>query len=244
MTSIIKAERLKLRHTFGGVIAICAPIATLLLALLLTGGMNNAMPSGAWNWWYIMLLPGMLSVLCHLSVKKDGKLKFQNMLSLEIDLRKGWIGKILYCSINLLIANAIIFLGATLGGALFGSAISIGGGAAAAILLTVSYIWQVPLYMYLSAKFGLFASIFTSMVMSVGGVVTLADKPNWWMCPSSIPIRLMCPPLGLQPNGLPIPSGSELFNTNVIIPGIILSVLWFVAFTIITTRWFARTEVK
>lgn len=244
MLKIIKSEHIKLKHTFGGLLPLIAPVVILLIALLLTGGLDNAFPAGAWNWWYIMFLPGMLSVLCYLCVKKDKKVKYYNIRLLHTAPEKSWIGKIIYCSLGLLFSNFLIFLGTFAGGSIFGSTISLGGGLAGAFLLSLSYLWEIPLFLFLSARFGMFASIFTSMLLSVFGVAALADGNFWWTFPASVPIRLMCPVLGILPNGLPIPPGSTLYDTNVILPGIILSIVWFLGMTIGTSLWFKNMEVK
>ncbi len=54
----------------------------------------------------------------------------------------------------------------------------------------------------------------------------------------------MCPTLGLLPNGLNIPAGSELWNPNVILPGILLSLAWFAVIAFLFLIWFEKTEVK
>lgn len=244
MKNIIRAERLKVQHTFSKTLPVVASAITLLLAFALTGGIDNAFPAGAWNWWYCILLPGMLSVLCYLNMSKERKCKYYNLKALPIDERKLLLGKIAYLSLGLLLSNLIIFIGASIGGVMFGTTISIRGGAVGVVLLSISYLWEIPLYLFLSAKFGMFASVFSCMVLSIGGVATVADRSSWWLCPSSVPVRLMCPTLGLLPNGLPVPSKSELLNTNVILPGILISVLWFVGMTLFFTTWFERREAK
>lgn len=244
MRSIIKAEHLKFKRTFGKFLPIIAPIVTLLLVLALTGGLADAFPAGAWNWWYATLLPGTLAVMCYLSVAKDGKNRYYNLKSLSISGRKLILGKIVYLALGLLAANVIIFAGATIGGAILGTTISVGGAAIATILLTISYLWEIPVYLFLSARFGMFADIFLCMVISIGGVATVADKGAWWLCPSSIPVRLMCPTLGLLPNGLPIPAGSELWSTSIVLPGVLLSLVWFVVCAFLFEFWFEKMEVK
>ena len=244
MSSIIKAEHLKCKRTFTKYLPVIAPIITLLLVLALTGGLENAFPAGAWNWWYATLLPGALAVICYLSIGKDRKNRYYNLKSLPVSGQKLIFGKMIYIASGLLAANVIIFLGTTIGGALFGTTISIEGAAAATILLTVSYLWEIPVYLFLSARFGMFADIFVCMVISIGGVATVADKSSWWICPSSIPVRLMCPTLGLLPNGLPIPAESELWGTSVILPGVILALGWFTVCAVILNLWFGKIEVK
>lgn len=244
MNNIIQAEHLKGRHTFGTYLPVIAPMATLLLVLVLTRGAANAFPAGAWNWWYATLLPGTLAVMCDLSVAKDRRTRYYNLKSLSVSGRKLILGKILYLALGLFAANGILFVGASIGGAVFGTTIPVGSAAIAALLLTVSYLWEIPVYLFLSARFGIFADIFLCMVLSIGGVTTVADRGSWWLCPSSIPVRLMCPTLGLLPNGLPIPAGSELWNTHVILPGILLSLAWFAGSAMLFAFWFEKMEVK
>lgn len=243
MKNIIKAEQIKFQHTFSKTLPVIAPALTLLLVFLLTGGMENAFPAGAWNWWYFMLLPGMLSILCCLNISKEKKCKYYNLKALPVDEKRLLLGKIIYLSKGLFLSNLIIFTGASIGGAIFGTAISIPAGVIGAVLLSVSYLWEIPLYLFLSAEFGMFVGVFSCMVLSIGGVAA-ADRSSWWLCPSAIPIRLMCPTLGLLPNGLPVPNGSELLNINVILPGILISALWFAGMIFLFTTWFVRREAK
>lgn len=244
MVNIVKAEHLKMKRTFGKMIPLFAPCIILLIALLLTGGLGNAFPAGAWNWWYTIFLPSALAIACYLNVKKDKKIKYYGIFLLDTSKQKSWFGKVIYCSIGLLIANFTILLGTFIGGTIFGTTIPFWGGIAGALLLSLSYMWEVPLFLFLSAKFGMFASVFTSVILSVSGVITIADSNIWWAYPASIPIRLMCPVLGILPNGLPIPSGSELNDPSVILPGIILSLVWLAIFAIGTSIWFNRREEK
>lgn len=244
MGSIIKVEHLKFKRTFSKFLPVISPMVTLLLVLVLTGGLADAFPAGAWNWWYATLLPGTMAVMCYLSIAKDRKNRYYNLKSLSVSGRKLIFGKIVYLALGLFVANVIIFAGATIGGAIFGTTISVDSAIIATILLTISYLWEIPVYLFLSAQLGMFAEIFFCMVISIGGVATVADRSSWWLCPSSIPIRLMCPTLGLLPNGLPIPAGSELWSISVILPGILLSLVWFVVCTVLFEIWFEKMEVK
>lgn len=244
MKSIVKAEQLKYQRTFGKMLPVIAPMVTLLLVLALTGGLENTFPAGAWNWWYATLLPGMLAVMCYLNITKEKKNRYYHLNTLAISRKKLILGKIAHLSKGLFIANLILFAGATIGGELLGTTISIRGATVGIFLLTISYLWEIPLYLFLSARFGMFADIFLCMVITIGGVATLADRNLWWICPSSIPIRLMCPTLGLLPNGLNIPVGSELLNTNVILPGILLSLVWFAVIAFLFLIWFEKMEVR
>lgn len=244
MKHILYAEYIKHQHTLGKTIPIIAPVITLLLVLILTGGMDNAFPAGAWNWWYATLLPGMLAVMAYLNIALEKKNRYYYLIILSVSKKKLMLGKIIYLSLALFLANVILFIGAAIGGVFWGTTISIDGAAFGMLLLTVSYLWEIPFYLFLSARFGMFADIFLCMAISIGGVVTVSDTNFWWTCPSAIPIRLMCPTLGLLPNGLSVPIDSILQNTNVILPGILLSLVWFVIAAFLFLNWFNRMEVK
>lgn len=244
MRSIIKAERIKFRHTFSGALPVAAPVITLLLAFVLTGGMRDAFPAGAWNWWYSLLLPGMLSVSCYLNIAKERKCKYYNLKVLPIDEKKLLLGKIANISFGLLLSNLVIFAGASIGGEILGTTISVSGGAAGVVLLSVCYLWEIPLYLFLSVRSGMFASVFCCIILSASGVAVVADGSFWWTLPSSVPVRLMCPVLGLLPNGLPVPGGSTLQDPGVIVPGVIISLFWFAGMTLLFVSWFVRREAE
>lgn len=242
MLKMIKAEHLKSRHSFGKHLPVIFPIFTLLLVYCLMNG--NMMPEGTWNWWYAMLLPGMLAILCHLGMTKEKKMHYFNLYCLSIPVSKYLMGKMIYWGFCLLLANFLIFIGTWIVGDFFGTTISVIEGLCGFVLLTITYLWEIPLYMLLSARFGMFTSIFSCMVLTVGSVVAIAHSRLWWVLPSAIPIRLMCPVLGIMPNGLLVPEGSKLFDTSVILIGIFLSLAWFALMSYFVILWFKRKVAK
>lgn len=228
----VKAESIKLRHTFGKILPVAAPLFTILLAFSLTGGgQGKALPIGAWNWWYTLLLPGMLAVLCYLGIRKDKKIGDYHIWMQPEPVGKCLAGKITYYVLALVTANFLLFGGVLLCGKLFGSTIGGWEGFCGFLLLSIASLWEIPLYMLLSSRFGMFATVFSCVVLSLGGVGSVADTNLWWLCPSAVPSRLMCPVLGILPNGLPVPADSSLWNRNVILPGILISMSWFILLT-------------
>ena len=244
MNNVIKAEHLKWRHTFGRMLPVVAPVVTMVLVLVLTGGIANAFPAGAWNWWYAALLPGMLAVMCYLNISKEKRNRYYHLTMLPVEKKRLMTGKIIYLALGMLLANVIVFAGSAAGGEILGTTISVRGAAAGIFLLTVTYLWEIPLYLFLSVRFGMFADVFLCVVITAGGVAALPDTSFWWVVPSSIPVRLMCPVMGLLPNGLGVPAGSELLDTDVILPGVLLSLAWFVIILVLFLRWFDQREVK
>ena len=59
MLGIIRSELLKMRHTFSMKLIILAPLVTLLLGYLLSG---SYVQLSAYNWWYSMILPLVVSL--------------------------------------------------------------------------------------------------------------------------------------------------------------------------------------
>ena len=72
MEAYFKSEYLKIKHTFIGKLIFIAPIFAILFPLGLT---PSYFQIDAYNWWYSILLPGMVSLLCTLVAVKDKKMK-------------------------------------------------------------------------------------------------------------------------------------------------------------------------
>jgi len=244
MRHILFSERLKARHSFAAALPLAAPMLTLALVFVLTGGMEEAFSAAAWNWWYIMLLPGMLSVLCCLNMAGEKSCRYYNLKVLSVPERKLLLGKIAYLSLCLLLSNAVLFAGVSVGGSLPGSSISLRGGMEAAVLLSLTFLWALPVYLFLSARFGLFAAVFSCLLLSACGALAAPEGGLWWTLPPAIPLRLMCPVLGLHPNGLPLAPESALWAPGVILPGAALSLVWFAVLTALFILWFEKKEVN
>ena len=137
-----------------------------------------------------------------------------------------------------------ILLPAMLADILYGNTIPIVGGLCAAVLLSILYLWEIPLYMLLSYRFGMFVDIFVCFTLSIGATAILANTNLWWLCPAAVPVRLMCPILGILPNGLLVPDGSSLYSTNVILPGIFVSLVWFVLMVYLVMHFFKGKAVE
>lgn len=230
MLAMIRAEQLKMRHTFGGSL----PVAAVLLTLGLVFGLAHRNPYysvNAWNWWYVMLLPGMVSILCHLGMKREKKMHYCNLFSLPFSSQRCFAGKIVFYSLGLSTANLVMAIGTFIADIFWGSYIPLGNEFVAAFVLNICFLWEIPLFMLLSVRFGIFVCLFSGMVLSIGATAVIADGDLWWICPAAIPVRLMCPVLGIMPNGLLVSEGSPLWDTSVILPGIIICLVWFVVFT-------------
>ncbi|MGG2108042.1 lantibiotic immunity ABC transporter MutE/EpiE family permease subunit [Lysinibacillus pakistanensis] len=242
MISIVRAERLKWKKTFIVKLVWLAPIVAIALTALLMGG--SFFQKGAYNWWYTMLLPGALTICCAIVMEKDAKLKYHSILAMPIDLKKIWFGKILACSAWLLFISLIFFTGITAGGILFGNSFSFINSLTGSLLIFVTFLWQIPLCLFLAAKLGTYMAIFINLVGNLAGMIAFANGDFWYSVPYAITARLICPTLKILPNGLPVPEGSPLLSMSVIVPGILIALAWFVLISFFTARWFQKREAK
>ena len=87
----IQAENLKHKRTFTKALIVLAPFVTALINFFapLWFQLNS------YNWWYILLYPGFLTLTCALIEQRDnGKLKYRAVASLPVSQNKVWKAKI------------------------------------------------------------------------------------------------------------------------------------------------------
>lgn len=250
MGSYFKSECLKIKHTFAEKLIFIAPIFAILFPLLLQPAYFEG---NSYNWWYASMLPGMISLGCSLVAVKDKKMKNMAVLSLPIDLKKVWIAKILVCVVIITIASTIHLLGNIIIGNIFGigqlGRVAMISAFLGSLILIVTFLWQAPLCLFLSGKIGMFPTILINLIAYMTLGIIFAVKKVLWITPYAIPARLMCPILRILPNGLPAVPGAttftpELLSGSVILPGIIITIVLFIALTILTAKWYERQEAK
>lgn len=248
MLKYILSENKKTKNTFLNKLVYLVPILTILLSMFLA---VDYFQIDSYNWWYITMLPGSLSLECCLLSRIDGKMKNKAVLSLPIDLKKVWFAKILVGIKNLSISCIIILVCSEIGVVLINLSsmkeIPMTNMIYATILLIITFMWQVPLNIFLENKLGLFGTIILSFGFNIFFGI-MAIKSYWYMIPFSYPSRIMCPVLGVLPNGLLAVPESKTFTPELIsyssIPfSIVVSVLLFLLIAYLTSKWFERKEV-
>lgn len=243
MLNYIKAENLKCNRTFARKLIFIAPIFMVILAYI----SGKYFVEGGFNWWYTIISPGYITLLTALvNQNDDKKLNYRAVYALPVSLQRTWISKVLLICFYVAVSSAIHMTGIIIGKLTYNPAsiIQIHEIVSATFIIIVTSLWQIPLCLFLSKKFG----IMSTVLINVGGGIVLdiimAAKPFWWACPYSYTTRLMCPILGILPNGLMAEKGNSLLNGNVISVGIILSLILFILFLMITAYWFSKQEVK
>ncbi|MDE7284695.1 MAG: lantibiotic immunity ABC transporter MutE/EpiE family permease subunit [Lachnospiraceae bacterium] len=243
MINIVKAEYQKTQSSMRRIFIWAFPMITFTLAFVLTLGMTNSYAESVWNWWYTLLLPGMLAIICHLSMMQEKKTNYYNIMTLSVSKRKLMLGKIIYMGCMILASNMIVFAGASIGGFLLTTRVPLAGAAITVLLLTATQLWEIPVFLFLSERFGMIAELLICLFLTVGGII-FASTGKWYLLVSAIPMRILCPFLHILPNGLPAEYGNPLLDMGVVIPGICLSIIWFVFATLLFLSWFEKREVK
>ena len=242
-------ENIKYRHTITGKLWILMPALTLLLAY---GISQNYGINSAYNWWYTLMLPGTVTLFSCLAGEKDRKIKNRAVLAMPVEMGIVWDSKILACIRILVLSNLAAAAGnLILGGYLVPRfwtdqvmEISPVQTAAAAAVMTVTVLWQVPFCLWLDQKWGLFPALIINMIMNTTGTV-LAVTSYWMLNPWAVLPRLMTAVVGILPNCMPAVPGSATYFPGIkdpssILPGILVTIVWFGVLWVISRIWYKR----
>lgn len=241
MINYLQAEILKQKHRFHVKLLWLSPL--FIIALVLSLGVGNHLKSGAYNWWYTIMLPGTLSMIITSTIAKELKHNRHHLFAVVIDKRKLWVAQILINTIFLLLLNMIFYISTISVGSFLGVSLPLVQCLIGSFVLFVTFAWQIPLLMFASEKIGTISTIISSLLLNIGVGIFCATETYWYV-PFAIPTRLMCPILQVLPNGLPLEMGNELGDRSVIPLGISITVALYFIGSISTTVWFKNREVK
>ncbi|MGL4738936.1 MAG: hypothetical protein ACRCW2_15895 [Cellulosilyticaceae bacterium] len=111
------------------------------------------------------------------------------------------------------------------------------------VILVVTFAWQVPLWMFIGQKMGVALSVLLSVICNMVIACVCAVESFWWI-PFAIPARLMCPTIGVLPNGLLVEESSKyLADPSVIVPGILITIVLYGIVSWMTAYRFGQKEV-
>lgn len=240
MGKYLRSELLKQKRSFQQVLLWLAPLATILLSLLLMRG--KYLQAGAYNWWYILILPGSLTISTALTAVKERRKNRHGLFGIAVQKKKLWTAQALVCTFWLLVTCVLFFVFITIGGFLFGEDISPAQNLAAGIVLFATFAWQVPLWMFLAENTGVVMTVFASLLCNNTAAIVAAGKSCWWI-PFAIPARMMCVCIHVLPNGLPMEAGNPLADSAVVVPAVLSAIAWYAGMLFVTAVWFERREV-
>ncbi|MCM3631876.1 lantibiotic immunity ABC transporter MutE/EpiE family permease subunit [Paenibacillus camelliae] len=239
MLELIKAEFQKSKRTTTNTFVVIAPLFTLFICALWSGGQ-----AGAYNWWYTMFLPGMISIISSQVILREKSLSYKGILLYPINKAAVWLAKILYVSLLVICSNVIFMIGIEVVGIAFGTYIPLSANVLAIVILICTLAFTIPISLFLTVKFNMFVTVLFNIGMSIIGVVSFGSSSFLSSLPYATPSALMVPILRILPNGLPVPSDSELIHNKGIAMDSIINFIVFIILALLTTIWFKRKAVN
>ncbi len=250
--NILESELIKYRRTLVQKFTVLSPLFFVLQASLqkLFMPANYFRPwqlitSLVFNWWPVIFLPlglALLAVLVDSQERKAGD--YRGLRCHNISPAYIWTSKVAAMAIYTLVATAVLLVSTVMaglitakGGVPWGKIIS------ACLVLWVASLPLIPIQLWAATWKGMFSSMAVGFAGMMTGVFA-AQKYYWFVDPWSWGTRMMCPIIGVHPNGTLLLNSSPLWNPSVLLAGLILSLAAFIVITLVTARWFSRREVR
>jgi len=211
MIGIMHSELLKMRHTVTLKLVFFAPFITVLIGYVLS---PHDFQYSAYNWWYTMILPVMVSVWSATTVVREKNTGMQNVILLPVRSEIIWRSKMGAVAMLLLFSNLVLWGMATVTGYFTSATLSAADSLIGCLALFFTYLWQLPLIAWLTDKMGYLFAVFASSVCSIVLSAISAAEPGYIYNPYAIPARVVAPFLKMYPNGLPLESDSPLLQTG------------------------------
>lgn len=233
----LKAEALKHKHTSMLKLSILMPVVCAVMAAVLT---HVYFAVDGYNWWYMMMYTGFIALSGGMIVGKEKKMKNRAILALPCDMGRIWDAKVLYgilasgaaMVLLMILVIVISFLLEHVLNVIFIIRPSLFSQLEAGVLLWLSFCWQIPWCLILAQMLGRTFMFLVHFIFYNVMAIFLSLSPIYMLFPGAIGARMMCPVLGILPNGLPVQSGEmtfapRLMDSSSIPIGMAASVLWF-----------------
>ena len=251
MLNLTQSENLKYRRSFSKKLAIVAPLFFILFACVIRTQVTSQVTqwrlylSMVFNWWPMLFIPLGVALLCALGEVREKKSGgYRSLLANNICVPLFWLSKIAVLAMHLLLTSAILIASVLVAGVILNLGMPpVGTILGASALVWLTSLSLIPMELFLAAWKGTAATVIVGIAGSVAGVLA-ASKSYWALVPWSWPVRLMCPIIGVHPNGTLLEANSPLWNANVIPVGIAASIGFFIATTALTALWFSKREVR
>ncbi|CCQ97695.1 Lantibiotic protection ABC transporter permease subunit, MutE/EpiE family [[Clostridium] ultunense Esp] len=252
MMKILRAESVKYRRTFTRRLVFFAPLFFILIALLqkLFMPVNYLKPwrlllVQAYNWWPVLFIPlgiALFAVLVASQEKRAGN--YRNVKVHPLSPSLIWAGKMIMMAFHTLLATLVLIAAVLISGLITAEGevpwteVFAGG-----FILWVTSLVLIPIQLWAATWKGTLLSMGVGLIGMIAGVVA-APETYWIYVPWSWPTRLMAPIIGVHPNGVPLEASDPLRDPSAIPIGIGLSLAAFILFTLMTSMWFHRREIR
>lgn len=248
MMNYLISENIKYKRTFSRKLIVVVPLFFLVFAFFTQQNLqteDHFFMEMVFNWWPLLFMTIGSALLCTLSNNKDHKAGgYRSLSSHGISIAKLWLSKIIVVAYYLLLSSMLLIAVMYLSGLLFPlSAAPLSEIVTAAIVVWLTSLGMIPIYFFLAEQFGSVVSILAGLIGMIVSVLA-ADQSSWIYVPWSWSLRLMCPIVGVHPNGVALSARDALRDSSVILPGIVVSLIYFCVTLTLTSFWFNRSEVR
>jgi ABC-2 type transport system permease protein len=249
---MIAAERLKYKRSFAKKLALVAPLFFALYGAVIriylpdqTKLPWDLLLSMIFNWWPVLFIPIGIALLCTLAEIREKKAgNYRSLRANHISFVKLWYSRIAVIGFYLLLSSIVLMMAAlAAGGLTSGGALPLAEVVGASLLIWLVSLSLIPIHLFAAARFGAFAGLALGPAAMFAGVLA-APQSYWLFVPWSWPIRLMCPVIGVHPNGVMLDPGDPLLDPSVIPAGLVASLLGLAVFSALTAYWFSKREVR
>lgn len=255
----LQSELLKYRRTFTGKLIVFMPIFFGIYVCVVQVLMQNPLAEAnnnttmgwemllalVFNWWPVIFLPlgfALFAALIAAQEKRAGN--YRSLRAHDVFPIMIWTDKIIGMTIYSFLSTVVLVIVTIISG-IFTAGGSIPFGkilAGSAICWNVSLV-LIPIQLWTATRGGVFLSMGLGFAGMLAGVI-VAPTSFWVIMPWSWATRLMCPVIGIHPNNTILEAGDPLLDTSVIWVGIVVSLIAFFAFSVITSLWFKRMEIQ
>jgi ABC-2 type transport system permease protein len=224
MINVIQSEFLKYKRTFTRKLILFAPLFFILIAL----PQKLFMPADyfrpwqlllyqVYNWWPLIFIPLGIALFAALVESQERKAgNYRSIRAHNVSPSSIWAGKVIVMAAHALLATLVLIVAIIISGLITACGdIPWGKIFAGGFTIWLTSLILIPLQLWMAAWKGTFASMVLGFLGMIAGVVA-APKSYWIYVPWSWPIRLMCPVIGVHPNGIPLEASDSLMNPSVI----------------------------
>lgn len=246
----LKSELLKYRRTLIRKLIIWIPLFFALYSIVIRLLIPSL--SDSWkgilvlvfNWWPMIFLPlgmGLFGSMAAAQEKKTGN--YRALLVHDISPSVFWMHKVAAMAVHSFFSTLVLFISVMIPVLLFSKGeIPISQIITGCMVCWLASLVLIPIQLFAAVWKGILFSMGVAFAGMIAGIIA-ASQSYWFVIPWSLATRLMCPIIGIHPNGTLLNAGDPLLNTSVIPVGIAVSVILLIIITAISGVWFRRREI-
>lgn len=227
---IFKAEMIKEKRGSNQKMLVLVPLFFILFCFLFTllmgasqAGKSNLI-AAAFNWYPIMILPVVVSLLVTNSLKKEQKQNRWLYQIQQVSSKKVILAKFSLAALELfsIVSLSTVLLEISNAG-FFHDTIAQVALLKATLLLFMGSLPTLAFDFLLGRWNKTWLPILANLSLGTAASAIIAVKPYWYWFPWCYSLRMLAPTLGLHPNGTFLSPASFLWDQKVIVLGCLLS---------------------